>query len=173
MNIIIYDDDSKFIEALSTAMLELNVKHNGIFGVPIYLNDIKGVMDYVDKNKNNQSVFLLDIVTKDESVGYIIARYIKATNPDSIIIYVTDFPEIIIRNMKENINALGFVIKTSSDFFEELEYALLYAHELLKSEFFISGNGSETFKIKYDDIFYFEKKKGFNHCQGLREIKYI
>jgi len=161
MKVLTYDDDAKFTGIISDAILQIEKKHDGVFDGLVCFNDVISVIKYVDKYRDEcaNTVFLLDIIAGKEPVGYDLARHIKQVLPDSIIIYITDFPNIVIQNMRENIDALGFVIKTSPKFFEELEYALLRAYRILDSAFFIEKNNREVFRIKHDDIFYFEKLK--------------
>jgi len=173
MNILIYDDNLEFIDVISKTVDAINVKHNGIFGVPRCLNDANSVLDYIDNNKHDQTVFLLDIVADDIDVGYMLAEKIKESDSNSIVIYITDYMESILYDMKQKLTALCFISKTSSHFHEELESALLYAQEILEDKFFLTGEtNKEVFRVRYDDIYYFEKQKRSHYIQIVHKNGY-
>jgi len=75
--------------------------------------------------------------------------------------------------VKEKINSICFILKTSNEFNEELESVLLYAHDHLKSEYFVrkivGREQKGLLQIKYDDIYYFVKIKGSRHIRVVHK----
>ena len=160
MNIIVYDDDLDFIAFMKESFNKLNLKHNGIFGTPSYYSKARDVLDYAISNKEKPSVFLLDIVSNDKQIGYILAERIKQVNIDNLIIHITDFrEEILSNNMQYKINAFGFILKDSDSFFTELEFGILKAYNLLSNLYFTAKTNRGLVRRLYEDIYYFEKKK--------------
>ena len=160
MNIIVYDDDVRFIDFMKESLEKLNSKHNGILGTPSYYSEAKDIMHYAVSNKDNPSIFILDIMADDKQIGYMLADGIKKLNSENLVIHVTDYKMQVFENeIIHRINTFGFVLKGSSKFLSELETAILKARNSFKSLFFVAKTGKTVIKIRLEDIYYFEKKK--------------
>ena len=161
MNVIVYDDDIKFIDFMRESLDELNSKHNGIFGTPIYYLDTKALQEYAVVNYENPALYILDIMTGNVQTGYTLAEHIKKANSENLIIYVSDYKEkILSNNMVHKMIALGFILKDSDRFLSELEEGLLSAHDLFAGVYFVATTNKGAIKLRYQDIYYFHKKKG-------------
>ena len=160
MKIVAYDDDIKFIDILKKSLVALNNKHGGVFDVSTFFNNISDTLACAKDCKGTPSIFLLDVVAANQQVGYELAKSIKNINPDNLIIYVTDFTEEIIYNMTQKLMAVCFVLKSSEKFLLELEEGILFCRDLLNDKFFVAENNSSLLRVRYDDIFFFEKYKG-------------
>ena len=176
MKIVVYDDNRDFLELIKNALGKINSKHGNIFGTPVYFSGKNEVMEYASANKDQLTVFLLDIMVGDVSVGYEIAKHIKDTDPCNLVIYVSDFVEDLISNVYEKINLFTFIAKENVGHSDELEKVLLAAHAQLTKKIFLA-EGKDYFKpIKYTDILYFEKVKeteytNLFHKNGVAYIK--
>ena len=160
MNVIVYDDDIKFINFMKESLDELNSKYNGIFGTPAYYLDIKALQEYVVVNNENPSLYILDIMTGNVQTGYTLAEHIKNASSENLVIYVSDYKEkILSNNMMHKMLAMGFILKDSDRLLAEIEEGLLSAHDLLAGIFFVAVTNKGAIKLRFQDIFYFHKKK--------------
>ena len=160
MNIIVYDDEIKFIDFMRESLDNLNSKHNGIFGTPTYYLDITDLQEYAVANKEAPNLYILDIMTGSVQTGYTLAEHIKAASPDSLIIYVSNYKEKILSNsMIHKMMSLGFILKDSDRFCSELEEGLLNAYNLFAGTYFVAKTNKGVVKLRYKDIYYFHKKK--------------
>jgi len=182
MDIIIYDDDKAFLKIMQDTFAKLRVKHSGVFSELSYFSNKDDIMTYIDAN-DRTSLYILDIMTGKTQTGYEIANYIKSVNNENLIIYVTDFKDEIMSNIRHKLLSISFILKDSINFFEEIEVSILTANDLLSGQYFTYKSSREVFNVKYDDIYYFGKKKNTDytyivHRNGrfsircsLREIK--
>jgi len=156
-NVAAYDDDRNFLDYLAEAINAINIKHKGIFSEPVFYSDEKKLIDYCESNKQNPSVYLLDIMTDDIQTGFDLGQRVKEANTDNKIIYITDFKEEILSNMVQKMLSLGFILKDSARFCNELEEGLLESHDSFVSNFLIGRNAKKAVKVKFEDIYYIEK----------------
>ena len=176
MDIVIFDDDPKFINTMKEALDNLNTKHKGIFGTPTYYGNKSDVLIYAEANKDKPVLYLLDITAGGKQTGYELAESIKEISPDNLIIYVTDYNEQFFSNMAHKLLSLTFILKDSGRFSSELEEALLIAHGFFAKEYLVDNSAKTIIKIRIKDIYFFEKKKMTDftfvvHKNGLYCIK--
>jgi len=175
MDVIVYDDDLAFTEFMRNTLNELSEKHNGVFNAPIFFSNMNEIMAHIDASENS-SLYLLDIMTGEEQTGFEIGNHIKNMNDDNLIIYVTDFKDEILVNMKQKLKSIGFILKDSKHFLEELEESVLTAHDLLLGKCFVHKSSRKVINVRYSDIYYFEKKKNtayayIIHANGRTSVR--
>ena len=159
MDIVVFDDELEFIEHMKNALAEICTKHNGAFGSPVFFNNMEEILLYAEAHRSKPIVFLLDIMTGNEQTGYKIAKRMKELNPDNLIIYITYFKEKILSNVYERIYSFLYIYKDSDNFNDELEQGLIHARDALTNQYFIIKSYTSILKIKYENIYYFEKSK--------------
>ena len=159
MKIVIYDDDLRFLNLLQNTIDIINNKRGYIFDALVYFSEKNDVIDYIEKNKEYQTVFLLDIMADDLTVGYELAEYIKEVAPNNPIIFISDYMEDFMTNVSQKINSFTFIEKASANLFIELEEVLLTAHAQIARKIFVGEEKNNIKPIKYEDILYFEKVK--------------
>ena len=167
MDVIVYEDNKAYTDYLKEVLNEFNLKHQGLLergsiGRPTYFERMGDILRFVDSRRGRECLYILDIMTDKVHTGYKIGEYIKKANRENLIIYVTNFREEILSNMRHKMLSEGFIFKDSENFKEELEEGLLIAKSLLTGQYFIHNSYRETFKIKFEDIYYFEKLKETN-----------
>ena len=176
MDIVVFDDSKRFLAFMKDMLTELNTKHHGAFGLPVFFDCADDVLAHADAHKDDPIVFLLDIMADDRQVGYQIGETIHGINPDSLIIYITSFTEKILSNSIHRLNAFYMIYKHSGDFYHALEMGLLKARDTFANKFFIHPNRIKFRRLRYEDIYYFEKKKNTTfihviHKGGVSTIK--
>ena len=176
MEIVVYDDDAQFVALIEAAIEDLNKKYDGVFGLPKCFGDMKDVLEYAEANVDKPIVFLLDIVTDGVQTGFDIAKRIKQFSPDNLIIYITDFKEKILSNMVHKMLSFGFILKESERFYDELEEGLSNARDLFMGQYFVNDGYKSMVRLRFRDIYYFEKKKQTQyiiivHKDGYSTIK--
>ncbi|AKA68015.1 LytR/AlgR family response regulator transcription factor [Clostridium scatologenes] len=113
-------------------------------------------------------ICFLDIEMKGLN-GIEIGKELRKINKDVIIIFITGFKEYALKAFE--IKAFNYIMKPISEekfkklFQEILDRLDLIHYKLEKDKVFNIVNKEITYKIKYDDIYYFEKE--------LRKIKVI
>jgi two-component system response regulator AgrA len=144
---------------MENALDELNAKHSEALGTPKFYNETENIIAYAEANKDNSTVYILDIMTGDVQTGFKLGKHIKEINSENLIIYITDFKEKILSNMRHKMLSLGFILKDSDRFHMELEEGLLTAQDHFAGQFFVAEEYKYAVKVRFKDIYYFHKKK--------------
>ncbi|MCL2873418.1 MAG: LytTR family transcriptional regulator DNA-binding domain-containing protein [Defluviitaleaceae bacterium] len=162
MDIIVYDDNLEFLNFMEESLKSLNSKHSDTLGKFIGCSSEYDVLCYLAAKRDKPAVFLLDIMMGgNKPVGFTLAEQIKRVRSDNQVIYVTDHESSIISSkMLHRVISLGFVFKGSDKFLRELEEVLVAARDVLMGIYFTVETRQSLIRLKYDDIYYFNKKKG-------------
>jgi len=169
MRVVVYDDNIEFLDFMKNLLDKINKKRGNIFGTPVYFSEKNEVIEYVEKNKEYLTVFLLDIMADDVTVGYEITNYIKSIEPRNPVVYISDCVEKYIYNVSQKIISFTFIAKDSEEIYDELEEALLTAYSHLAQKVFISEDKKHLISIMYEDILYFEKIKGTHYTKVVHK----
>lgn len=159
MRIVVYDDNKEFLDFIKDILDKINTKKENIFGSPVYFSQENEVKEYVSENKEHLMVFLLDIMDDNTTVGYELAKYIKAIEPCNIIIYVSDFSDDYLSKIDEQADSLAFVQKKNDNFCNALVKALTLAHSQVTGKVLIVEGKNFLKRVKCEDILYIEKIK--------------
>lgn len=145
MNIVIIDDDVNFLEVLKG---KLDAGFKPLFD---YFN-VDTSLDKSILNNKMYSIYFLDIDLNDKN-GINIAKEIKHTNHNAIIIFVTAKNDLIYNAI--TIQPFYFIRKSHLDDDLKIAFSLLKAH-FNKKEYYSFKYDSEYIKVYIDDIIYFE-----------------
>lgn len=163
MEIILFDDEEIFRNKCYQCINHFN-KTTYFISEKIYIilstNDIKKVINLCEFSDLPLTI-LIDIIIKEQKEGFLLAEKIEAMNKGHIIIFITNFPELIIRNTKFKFSCLNFIIKGNDKLFlKELLNSLLKANEMLNSSqvFTFYRKDTGNIKILFKNIYYFEKE---------------
>jgi len=173
MRIVAYDDEKKYLDDMKNSLDKLNLKHENIFGTPVYFGEKNKVMEYADENKGQSTLFLLDIMADGTPVGFELAKYIKDIEPSSLIVFVSYFDESLLFNVSQEIKSCTFISKASDRCFDELEEALLIARAQFAKEVYMVKDNKNIKPIKYDDIIYFKKMKGSKYIELVYKYGHV
>ncbi len=145
MNIILIDDDVNFLEILKVKL--------GAYAKLLIDNfNIDISMDISILNNKMYSIYFLDIDLNDKN-GINIAKKIKYTNHNAIIIFVTAKNDLIYNAI--TIQPFYFIRKSHLDDDLKIAFSLLKAH-FNKKEYYSFKYDSDNIKVYIDDIIYFE-----------------
>jgi len=154
MNVVICEDDSgcrkAVIKIVKTFMEENNIEYK-IFEYDDYDTKFKKIV-----NSKGKKLYILDIETPSAS-GIDIARCIRKSDTESVIIFVTGHEEYGKLVLKRNIMCLSFINK-----FEDLKFDLRNAlkdacHYLETDKVIRITDSNVTYNIRLNKILYITK----------------
>lgn len=169
IDIVVYDDDVKFIEFMKNALDKLNMKHKGTLGTPVFFTNKDDVLTYAEEHKDSPIVYLLDIMAGDQLAGHEIARRVKELAPSNLVIYITHFSDRVLSNVYHKLLSFLFIFKDSNRFDEELEVGILAARDTLADKYFVYTGATDILKLRREDIYYFEKVKTTQFTQVVHK----
>ncbi|MFL8674228.1 response regulator transcription factor [Clostridioides difficile] len=162
MNIFIFDTESNFSMKLKDIIGNILMKKcwdNYNVDILENLEDVLAQTNDIDKAK----IFFLG-VNHDSHNGLHIAKKIREIDYHSTIIFLTSFPELCMSVFTYRIEAMDFILKDDLNIIKSRVEACLETinkrhnkNGLIKNGKFLSFYSDHTFwKIKFDDIIYFE-----------------
>lgn len=163
MEIIIFDDEEIFrnkcyrcVEYFNKTTYFTNEKIH----IVLSTDDENKIINLCKFSDLPFAIFV-DIMIKEQKAGFSLVEKIETMNKGHIIIFITNFPELIIRNAKFKFSCLNFIIKENDKLFlKELLNSLLKASEIMQVsqvfKFYRQDTGN--IKILFKDIYYFEKE---------------
>ena len=177
VDIVVFDDDPRFHSFFKSAIDKFKSEFDGMIGRCTYYDDDRKTLHHAEAYNNRPSIFIIDIMLGNLQAGYEIAVKINKINENNVIFYVTDRIEAVLTdNMEHKMQALGFILKTSGKFYEELRDGLIRAYNIIAGDYFIWATHKELIKLRHEDIYYIQKEKGrqyacIYHKKGKTRIK--
>lgn len=83
------------------------------------------IMEQLNKYKPENAVYFLDIDLKSNINGIELAAEIRKYDPRAFIIFITTHGEMAIQTLRYKVEPLGFIIKESPDFEQQIVDCLL------------------------------------------------
>lgn len=167
-NVIICDDDNIQVSIINEYLKKFS-KDSNLFNT-LSFNSAEELLEEMSKNNsvlkiNEIDIFLLDIEMSGLN-GMELGYKIREINKGAIIIYITGFKDYALNAFE--IRSFNYIMKPIS--YEKFYNVISEAIELLslkieKSKELIIDNKDKVYRIKYDDIYYFEKY--------LRKVKVV
>ena len=152
INILLCDDDKDFLQRISDAVAGQPVPP----GASICITKSSNPAEITDRQLSQYHIMFLDI-DMDERSGMDIARRVRELHLDTVIIFVTNYPEFSMEGYE--VRAFRYLLK------QELEQKLPYYFRDALAELprydkvlRFSAN-AESFNIPYKDILYLESNQ--------------
>lgn len=178
INIVICDDDKSFIANIKK-MLKENI--NFEYNISSYENYTKEFVSYLETNKT-PTIYILDIDLKNKKInGLYIARKIRQLrNYNDEVIFFTSYEKYIKYLINSLINPIAYILKSCYD--DNLINAINTAYNslMIRNDFYSNDTGEITicefkvdYRIKFKDILYLEKIKGYKYILIKTKPNYI
>lgn len=163
MELIIFDDEKVFRNKCNQCVEYFNKTtnfKNEKIHIVLSTDDIQKVINLCQFSDLPFTI-LVDIMINKRKEGFSLVEKIEAMEKGHVIIFITNYPELIIRNSKFKFSSLNFIIKENDRLFlTELYNSLIKADELMETskvfEFYRKDTGYT--KILFKNIYYFEKE---------------
>lgn len=156
IDFVICDDNEFMVKKVNKVVEDVCCKYD------VSANCINFI-DYDDKfNKflitNSKTVvFIMDIDMPSES-GIDVAKRIRKTDKDSVIIFLTSHNELVYDIIKEKLNILTFISKASNCIGYLTSAIKLSLSYVEKCKFIIFSDAKSNYKINLKDILYITKE---------------
>lgn len=126
---------------------------------------------------SSQNLFLLDLeINGNKKAGLDLSQQIRQHDPDAAIIFMTTHEELLYRTYKYRVSALDFIAKDVDNIYQELKEDLqkiitkLNAQKSNSLAPFIYHDYSNTIKVDFMNINYFESNAGNSHSALLNTV---
>lgn len=156
MNIILFDDDDNFRQHCNGILQEMNMQFT------LSTDNAEEVKRYVRKHKEVALFFIDIVIHRNKEAGLALCDYILQENESNIVVFITDYPALILHNTHSKLQAKNIILKTKeyfrSEFFDTIENvkAILLGKRYFQYQTKCNGFGM----VPLNDIYYFEKIKG-------------
>lgn len=163
MELIIFDDEEIFINKCCRCVEYFNkTTHftNEKIHIVLATDNIDKVINLCEFSDLPFAI-LVDIMINEQKDGFKLVEKIESMNKEHVIIFITNYPELIIRNLKFKFSSLNFIIKENDKLFlTELYNTFLKADEIMETSnvFKFYRKDSGNIRILFKNIYYFEKE---------------
>lgn len=163
MNIAVYEDDREL-----AGKLEKVIRQYTHFPTIINTADAGELLERTAKAAGPVLCFL-DIVLDGETAGFNVAQRIAERNRNDLLVFMTAYPQKIIRNPFFKTKAFSVIFKSNPKLYTEVRETITLAEEVLQSRcLFVQVDKFQTLYIPYSSICYVETVKGTGklciHC---------
>ncbi len=163
IHFVVCDDESFFRQRIIKSIKKIKTKRN----IECEIKEFNGYnVDFEKFIRSDVSskIYILDIEMKTGASGIDIARKIRKSDWDSIIIFVTSHSELGYDALKANIMLLDFISKFD-DCEENLEKVLLKAiQKINQKKVFSYDSAGISHRIYLDDILYVSRDSVDRKC---------
>lgn len=156
INFIIVDDNNKFLEIIREVVIKVMMKNKFEYKTHCYTEYDEKFYDAMNSSIPNK-IYIMDIETRNAS-GIDVARKIRKTDIDSIIIFATVHNEAGLVLLKDDLMFLTFLCKFD-DFENNLYNSIKKSLEFIHHRATIKFNDRGTiYTIPLNDILYVTKE---------------
>jgi len=156
-NIIIFEDDPAFVESLCSKLVNLG------YWVSLSTDSIEQIEKHLNFTTLAE-IYLLDIMIEGKPEGISLFEKIKGNNRDNVIIFLTDYINLILSNPYYKIYCFSCIFKENID--QELAETLELAAEYIQAKnLFIYKSKFNKISIVMNEILYIETALGKNRGQ--------
>jgi len=162
INFIVCDDDKRIIEKIEQIISKYMMKNEHSYKTHFF-RDYNKSFTKIMQEKMSFKIYILDIETPTRS-GIDIAREIRETDVDSMIIFLTGHEELGLTILKDDLMFLSFINKfDSSD--KRIEEAIGKALKMFhKRNMLKFKDGNNNYTIAMDDILYITRDSLERKC---------
>lgn len=153
INIAILEDEQNYAEDLRENIVRYASEYNLNIKIKLFSNG----MEFANAKSTDYDIIFLDI-NMPEINGIDIARHIRKTNDNVVLIFVTNLAQYAIEGY--SVDAMDFILKPIqySSLKFRLEKAITFVEKRKKGSIMIKTN-RETVKLEVSDIYYVEANK--------------
>lgn len=153
---MIFDDKQKDLDKIKNAVENTSV----ILNIIETTSKIE-VVNYLMFH-NCPSLFILDIIAEQKTVGFELCESILSANKRNLVLFITNYPECILYNTDYKLDSVCFILKNNKRLNLEIKAALerciAYLDDTNYYSIYTKTEG--IIKVHYNDIYFFEKKNG-------------
>lgn len=169
MYIAICDDDSKITSRLESGIRAIFKNLKDDVDVSVFLNGTD-LIDTIKKEKIHYDILLLDVDMPNIS-GLEVAKILRETNEDIIIIFISSYEKYVFDSFEYN--PFRYIRKNRIK--EELSIALKSAYALYKKSerrYVVIKSDDGDYRVEHSEICYFEivKRKLFIHLANNKVL---
>lgn len=163
INFIVVDDNNKFLNIIVSTITNVMMKNKFMYKVNTYLEYDDEFFSIMKSSLPNK-IYILDIETKVSS-GIDVARKIRKSDVDSVIIFATVHNEAGLVLIKDDLMFLSFLFKFD-DFEKKLYNSITKALQFINHKSFIRFNDKGTlYTLPINDILYITRDSYDRKCR--------
>lgn len=173
LNVYILEDDNIQAEQVQQHLHRISNELSVELNLHAFTNtvDLSNALPKADKH----NLFLLDLeINGDKKAGLEMSRQIREHDPEATIIFMTTHEEFLYRTYKYRVGALDFIAKDFDNIYHELRCDIqqVLAHLQVNTEEppFVYQDYSNTIKVDFMNINYFESNAGNSHSSILNTV---
>lgn len=156
INFIIVDDNNKFLEIIRDVVIKVMMKNKFMYKTHVFTEYDENFYKIMNSSIPNK-IYIMDIETRNAS-GIDVARKIRKTDIDSVIIFATVHNEAGLVLLKDDLMFLTFLCKFD-DFENNLYNSINKSLEFIHHRAVIKFNDRGTiYTIPVNDILYVTKE---------------
>lgn len=160
--IYLCEDDKLQLENWGKLINNAILIHEWDMGIKAAADSPDKFLKLINKTKPENAVYFLDIDLKSHMNGIELAVEIRKYDPRSFIIFITTHDEMAVHTFKYKVEPLGFIIKDSPDFRDQIADCLQNVYEKYQvpknpvTDVLTIRMECKLLIIPYDEIYYIE-----------------
>lgn len=163
MKFVLYDDQEEFINRSKTVIDRFAMQTDSKYDVKSF-NKFDSNFEKIIKDGEHDKIYILDIEVPGNPSGIEVAKKIRKSDWNSIIIMVTSHTELGYEALKAQIMLLDFISKYH-DWEDTLTKAVIKAlSKINDTKILILESGGITYRIHTDEILYIVKDSVERKC---------
>jgi two-component system response regulator AgrA len=174
--IIICEDNLVHINKIKCIVKDIIAKKNYNFKIALVTQNIYDVIEFSNLNRNEKSIYLIDIDLKSDINGIRLAEIIRKNDIYANIIFITNHIELSFLSFKYKVQAIDFIAK---DNFNSIKKNLQDCLEYINETFYKNENINENYllvkcndiiiNVVFNDILFIESSTKNSHKLILHE----
>lgn len=163
IDIFVCEDNYKQLNEIVSYINNYVLIENLDMELKLATSDPYRILNYLEKNDIEKSLYFLDIGLSSDIDGIELAKKIRKNDFDSKIVFITTHSEMVFLTFKYQIEALDYILK---DFPDEIQGKVTRAIDLCNEQFQKKESKSEEYyqiktgdqlkSVKISDILFFE-----------------
>lgn len=163
IDVYVCEDDTKQLNEIVNYINNYILIEDLEMKLRIASKDPHEILNYLENNKINKSLYFLDIDLQTDINGIELAAKIRERDMTSKIVFITTHAELVFLTFKYQVEALDFILK---DFPDEIQGRIIKAIDLCNEQFKKKETDNEEYyqvktadhirSIKVKDILFFE-----------------
>lgn len=163
IDVCVCEDDTKQLNEIVNYINNYILIEDLEMKLRIASKDPHEILNYLENNKINKSLYFLDIDLQTDINGIELAAKIRERDMTSKIVFITTHAELVFLTFKYQVEALDFILK---DFPDEIQGRITKAIDLCNEQFKKKETDNEEYyqvktadhirSIKVKDILFFE-----------------
>ncbi|GEO62848.1 LytR/AlgR family response regulator transcription factor [Companilactobacillus nantensis] len=163
IDVYVCEDDTKQLNEIVNYINNYILIEDLEMKLQIASKDPHEILNYLENNKINKSLYFLDIDLQTDINGIELAAKIRERDMTSKIVFITTHAELVFLTFKYQVEALDFILK---DFPDEIQGRIIKAIDLCNEQFKKKETDNEEYyqvktadhirSIKVKDILFFE-----------------